>query len=62
MEASDDANAALLDRVNANGEIFISHTRLDGRYVLRMAIGHDRTTREDVARAWDVIRREATAP
>ncbi len=62
MKASDEANAALLDRVNATGEIFISHTQLDDRYVLRMAIGHDRTTLEDVAAAWDVIRREATAP
>lgn len=61
MGAPDAANALLLDRVNATGEIFISHTRLDGRYVLRLAVGHDRTTQNDVARAWDVIRREAAA-
>ena len=35
LDASDEENAALLERVNATGEIFISHTRLDGRYVLR---------------------------
>jgi class 3 adenylate cyclase len=38
------------------GEIFISHTRLDGRYVLRLAVGNVRTTEADVARAWEVLR------
>jgi aromatic-L-amino-acid decarboxylase len=54
--ASDDENEALLERVNRTGEIFISHTRLDGRYVLRLAIGNARTTEDDVRRAWDVLR------
>ena len=52
-------NEALLERVNATGEIFISHTVLNGRYVLRLAIGNARTTEADVARAWDVLRAEA---
>jgi aromatic-L-amino-acid decarboxylase len=56
-DGSDEENEALLERVNASGEIFISHTRLDGRYVLRLAIGNARTTEADVARAWEVIRR-----
>jgi aromatic-L-amino-acid/L-tryptophan decarboxylase len=55
-EGSDEENEALLERVNASGEIFISHTRLTGRYVLRLAIGNERTTEDDVRRAWDVIR------
>jgi aromatic-L-amino-acid decarboxylase len=55
-DGSDEENEALLQRVNATGEIFISHTRLDGRYVLRLAIGNERTTEDDVRRAWDVIR------
>jgi aromatic-L-amino-acid decarboxylase len=55
-EGTDEENEALLQRVNASGEIFISHTRLNGRYVLRLAIGNERTTEEDVRRAWDVIR------
>jgi aromatic-L-amino-acid decarboxylase len=57
-EGSDGDNAALLARVNARGEVFLSHTKLDGRYVLRLAIGNPRTTDEDVRRAWDVLREE----
>ena len=56
-QGSDEENEAILERVNASGELFISHTRLDGRYVLRLAIGSERTTEEDVRRAWDAIRR-----
>ena len=57
--ASDEENATLLERVNASGEVFLSHTRLDGRYVLRLAIGSARTTEDDVRLAWDVLLREA---
>ena len=56
---SDEENEMLLERVNAAGEIFISHTKLDGRYVLRLAVGNERTTEADVARAWDVLRAAA---
>ena len=58
-DASDEENEALLERVNRGGELFISHTRLDGRYALRLAIGNVRTTEADVRRAWDVLRGEA---
>jgi aromatic-L-amino-acid decarboxylase len=58
-EGADEQNEALLGRVNAGGEIFISHTRLNGRYVLRLAIGNARTTEDDVRRAWDVLRAAA---
>jgi len=39
--------------------VFLSHTKLDGRYVLRLAIGNARTTEADVRRAWDVLDKEA---
>jgi aromatic-L-amino-acid decarboxylase len=58
-DGSDEENAALLERVNAAGEIFVSHTRLSGRYVLRLAVGSPRTTEDDVRLAWEVLRREA---
>jgi aromatic-L-amino-acid decarboxylase len=49
-------NAALLERVNASGEVFLSHTELAGRYAIRVAIGNVATERRHVARAWDVLR------
>jgi aromatic-L-amino-acid decarboxylase len=56
----DDAlNRALVERVNATGELFVSHAVLAGRYVLRLAVGQMQTTEADVARAWEVFRREA---
>ena len=54
-DASDEENEALLERVNADGRVFLSHTKLDGRYVLRLAVGNARTTEEDVRLAWEVL-------
>jgi aromatic-L-amino-acid decarboxylase len=59
LEGADKRNRVLLERVNAGGEIFISHAVLDNRYVLRMAIGQLQSTEGDVRQAWDVLRREA---
>jgi aromatic-L-amino-acid/L-tryptophan decarboxylase len=56
---TDEENERILQRVNASGEIFITQTKLDGRYVLRLAIGNARTTEEHVRRAWEVLNREA---
>ncbi|HKG09407.1 MAG TPA: pyridoxal-dependent decarboxylase, partial [Gaiellaceae bacterium] len=47
-DGTDAENEALLERVNASGEVFLSHTRLDGRYVIRLAVGNARTTEDDV--------------
>ncbi len=52
-------NERLLEAVNAGGEIFISHTRLNGRYALRLAIGNLHTTETHVARAWALLRQHA---
>ncbi|MBV8561657.1 MAG: aminotransferase class V-fold PLP-dependent enzyme [Actinobacteria bacterium] len=56
-KGTDEENEEILTRANASGEIFISHTKLDGRYVLRLAIGNARTTEADVRRAWEVLNR-----
>jgi aromatic-L-amino-acid decarboxylase len=52
---TDDLNMRLLTRVNSSGEVFLSHTRLNGRYTIRLAIGHVRTTEAHVRRAWELL-------
>jgi aromatic-L-amino-acid decarboxylase len=54
-------NQALLDAVNATGEVFLSHTRLGERLALRLAVGHLRTQERHVARAWELVREHAAA-
>jgi aromatic-L-amino-acid decarboxylase len=54
-EAVDRLNERLLEAVNETGEIFLSHTVLDGHYVLRFAVGNIRTTEADVRRAWEFL-------
>jgi len=55
----DALNQRLLARLNATGRIFLTGTRLRGRYVLRLALGHLTTTERDVAAAWQLIREVA---
>jgi len=57
----DDLNARLMDAVNRTGEVFLSHTRLAGRFTIRVALGHLRGEERHVARAWELLRREAAA-
>jgi aromatic-L-amino-acid decarboxylase len=59
VEGDDERNRGLLERVNASGEMFISSCLLEGRFVLRLAVGQMRTTEEDVRIAWDILRTEA---
>jgi aromatic-L-amino-acid/L-tryptophan decarboxylase len=62
-EASSDAidalNARLVDAVNGTGEIFVSHTRLNDRYAIRLAIGNLHTTEAHVTRAWQLFQTHA---
>lgn len=55
-ERVNEINAAIMERANATGEIFISHTKIGGKFALRLAIGNLRTTRDDVAAAWEILR------
>jgi aromatic-L-amino-acid/L-tryptophan decarboxylase len=59
LRGDDDRNRELLTRVNASGDILISHAVLADRYVLRLAVGQMHTRREDIEQAWQVLKREA---
>lgn len=49
-------NRALLEAVNASGKAFLSHVVVRGRFGLRLAVGNLRTTPEDVALTWALLR------
>jgi aromatic-L-amino-acid/L-tryptophan decarboxylase len=56
LAAGDEASQRLLEAVNDSGRAFLSHTRVDGRYVLRLAIGATFTERRHVEAVWDLLR------
>ena len=60
MRGADGPNERLLDALNRSGELFLTHTKLGGKHVLRMAIGGTWTERRHVERAWSAIRAHAT--
>ena len=56
LAAGDGPTRALLERVNASGTALLTHTVVDGRYVIRVAIGSVATQREHVDALWDALR------
>ncbi len=61
MEAADlnAANQVLVDRVNTDGTIYLTHTKLDDVFTIRLAIGQRATEREHVVTAWETLRKIA---
>ena len=55
----EELNAAVMEAVNATGQAYLSHTKLNGRYTLRLAIGNLRTTWAHVERAWTLLQEHA---
>jgi aromatic-L-amino-acid decarboxylase len=55
LKSSDEENEALINRVNATGRIFISHTRLNEKLTIHFTVGNVRTTEAHVDAAWKLI-------
>jgi aromatic-L-amino-acid/L-tryptophan decarboxylase len=56
FRGTNEQNRKLLELVNASGIAFLSHTVLNGQFVLRLAIGSVHTEREDVQKTWGCVR------
>lgn len=57
----DALNERLMNAVNATGETFLSHTKLGGRFTLRLAVGNIRTAEPHVRRAWELLNEKLAA-
>jgi aromatic-L-amino-acid decarboxylase len=53
----DNVNQRIMERVNQSGEIYLTHTRLNGELTLRMSIGQTHTEERHVRNAWSLIRK-----
>ncbi len=58
-KSGDAANQTIMDRLNRSGDLFLTHTRLNGKMTLRLCVGQTHTEARHVARAWKRITEEA---
>jgi aromatic-L-amino-acid decarboxylase len=56
LRADDTVNRQLVDDLNRTGVAFLAGTVLNGQFVIRLAVGHHRTTRDDLRMVWEKIR------
>jgi aromatic-L-amino-acid decarboxylase len=61
LKGTDQMNEELLRRLNLSGKLYLSHTRLNGKYTIRFCVAQTRTEVRHLERAWDAIREEADA-
>lgn len=52
----DEVNEKLLNKLNNSGEMYLTHTKLNGQYVIRFCVGQAHTTEEHVRNAWELIK------
>jgi aromatic-L-amino-acid decarboxylase len=59
-KGGDAANQQIMDRLNRSGDLFLTHTKLNGKLTLRLSVGQTNTRERHVERAWERIREEAS--
>ena len=55
VQAGDEVNQRITDRVNESGKLFLTHTKIDSQMTLRMSIGQTHTEARHVRAAWEAI-------
>ena len=59
LKSGDDANQQLMDRLNRSGDLYLTHTKLDGKLSLRLCIASFNTEARHVEKAWRRVQEEA---
>jgi aromatic-L-amino-acid decarboxylase len=62
LREGDAANQQLMERLNGSGDLFLTHTKLDGKLTLRLCVGQTNTQARHVERAWQRIQQETGKP
>jgi aromatic-L-amino-acid/L-tryptophan decarboxylase len=60
LDGVDELNQKLMDALNRSGDLYLTHTKLNGRFVLRMSIAQTNTEQRHVEKAWKRIQEEAS--
>src|SRR5581483_3074151 len=59
LKGADEPNQLLMDRLNSSGDLFLTHTKLNGKLTLRLSVGQTHTEERHVQNAWEKIQQEA---
>jgi aromatic-L-amino-acid decarboxylase len=59
---SDEANESLLNALNATGEVYLTHTLVNGRYAMRLVTGQTQVSSADVDHVWELLHRLCPPP
>ena len=58
-KAGDEVNQTIMDRLNQSGDLYLTHTKLNGKLTLRLCVGQTNTQARHVEKAWQRIKEEA---
>lgn len=58
-KGGDAVNQAIMDRLNHSGDLYLTHTKLNGKLTLRLSVGQTNTKARHVENAWKRIQEEA---
>jgi aromatic-L-amino-acid/L-tryptophan decarboxylase len=59
LKGDDDTNQRLMDALNRSGKMYLSHTKLNGKFTLRLCVGQAHTQEHHVRAAWELIQKTA---
>jgi aromatic-L-amino-acid decarboxylase len=51
----DGLNEKIMNDINASGEAYLSHTKLDGKFTLRLSVGSIRVEEKHLVKVWELL-------
>ena len=60
-EQLNDLNERIMNAINASGEAYLSHTKLNGKFTLRLSVGSIRVEERHLEKAWNLLNQHLAA-